>query len=66
MIDVDIVDNKLEGNSPFTGARAVNGATATVKRCNFMGNTAVSVSPFSLCAIGIVCFVLFHTYYFKT
>lgn len=39
-----IRDNLIEGMSPFTGVRVTGGATGSVKRSTFTGNTAVSVS----------------------
>ena len=44
MFNTNIQNNLIEGASPFTGVRVLNGATATVTRSSFIGNTGVSVS----------------------
>ncbi|CAB9518563.1 expressed unknown protein [Seminavis robusta] len=42
MINTYMVENKLEGASAFTGVRLLMGATGTVTRSTFAGNTGVS------------------------
>jgi len=43
MFNVAINNNRITGASPFTGVRVLGGASATVRRSEFIGNTGVSV-----------------------
>ena len=43
MFNVNIQNNLIQGASPFTGVRILNGATGIVRRSSLIGNTGVSV-----------------------
>jgi hypothetical protein len=57
MFNTNIKDIKIEGVTAFTGVRIEEGASGTVTRSAFTGNTGVSVSDRKASYLSLFCYI---------